>query len=259
MKTKDVNHADEISKLVSALEQKRKSVVIPLLFTNDASLDRDTVTDIYNFLEFEKKLQNCTSMEVILNSSGGSLDAAIHLCEILRSYSNNLKFIVPRYAKSAATLVALSGDALVLDKPSELGPLDPIWSGKEEQYPAASLPKTIEFLHDMEKKLPKDSKIIEIIAKGLSVTRMGVYKASLEYSIPPLVELLTTIMFKTYKNVKKSAKKIATGLATGYPQHGYPVTIREAEKLGIRIERMTTDQWEIVWKIYKHFEDGYLR
>jgi len=194
-----------------------------------------------------------------LHSSGGDLDAAVHLTEILRSYSDNLNFIVPRFAKSAATLVALSGNSLILDKPSELGPLDPVWMGDEEDYSPLALPKTIEFLNDLEKKLPKDSKIIKIIAEGLSVERMGVYKASLDNAVEPLTDLLATGMFNGKSNGRNLARKIAQRLTSGYPQHGYPVTLGEAQKLGIRVTRLPPDEWLLVWRTYKCFEETYLR
>lgn len=250
---------ETIEKYVNELEKKRKSTVIPLLFTDETELDRGTVTDIYDYLEFTKKIGTVKQLDIILHSSGGILDAAIHLTEILRSYSRNLNFIVPRYAKSAATLVALSGDGIFMDKPSELGPLGPVWIGEEGEYEPSALPHTIEFLRDLEKKLPKDSKTIEIIAKRLSIERMGVYKASLEDSVEPLTELLCTRMFKKTPNRESVAGKIAKKLVTGYSEHGYPVTIGEVTELGIPAKRLPNDEWQLVWKIFKTFDSKYER
>ena len=241
------------------LEKKRNSTVIPLLFTDETEMDRDTVTDIYDYLEFTKKIGSVPQLDIVLHSGGGVLDAAIHLTEILRSYSENLNFIVPRYAKSAATLVALSGDGLFMDKPSELGPLGPVWVGDEGEYDPAALPHTIEFLRDLEKKLPKDSKTIEIIAKRLSIERMGVFKASVGDSVEPLTELLCSRMFKNTPKRKSVAEKIAKKLATGYSEHGYPVTLGEVTDLGIPAKRLPADEWELVWKIYKTFDNKYER
>lgn len=257
--TESPNLQDQIYKLVGELEQKRKSVVVPLLFADDRELDRPTITDIYDYFEFHKKLDSVKQLDIILHSNGGILDAAIHLTDILRSYSENLNFIVPRFAKSAATLVALSGNGLFMDKPSELGPLGPVWVGEEEEYYPSALPYTIEFLRDLEKKLPKDSKTVEIIAKKLSVERMGVYKASLEDSVGPLTDLLSTRMFKGKANGKTLSRTIAKKLAVGYSEHGYPVTLREVLKLGIPAQRLPKDQWQLVWRIFKVFENGYER
>ena len=170
-----------------------------------------------------------------------------------------MKFIIPRYAKSAATLLALSGDKLILDKPSELGPLDPQWSSESGgTFSPLSIPKTIEFLDEMEKKLSPTSRIIEILSQNLDFEKMGVYKASLEYAIQPLEDVLTSRMFAAKNNGKKKASQVAKHLITGYPQHGYPIGLSEASKLGLEIERIPADEWRLVWSIYQIFEKNYL-
>jgi serine dehydrogenase proteinase len=44
--------------------------------------------------------------------------------QLLRPRFEHVTFIVPLYAKSAATMLALSGEELRLDEHSELGPID---------------------------------------------------------------------------------------------------------------------------------------
>ncbi len=251
----------EMTKLIQELEAERKSTIVPILFTDFASIDSDCVSDIYEFLEHEKQLKDVETLEVILHSSGGDLDAALHLARLLRSYAKGvLRVIVPRYAKSAATLVAVSGNSVIMDKPSELGPLDPIWTNPTEGefFTPLAIPKTIEFLNEMETTLPAKSRIIEIIAKNLSVEQMGLFKASLEYAEPPTVELLSTRMFKGDSDGEERAKKIANRLARGYPQHGYPIGLEEALKLGLKVERAPAEQWRKIWKIWRLFQSSFL-
>jgi hypothetical protein len=253
----------KMAKLVQELESERKSTIVPILFTDVATIDADSVSDVYEFLEHEKELRDLDVFELILHSEGGDLDAALHLSRILRTYvkpSGQIKVIVPRLAKSAATLVACCGDTLVMDKPSELGPLDPIWMTRlgDEYYSPLAIPKTIEFLNDMENALPKKSRIIEIIAKNLSVERMGLFKASLDDAIPPTVELLSTRMFKNDPDGAEKAKHVAQRFAQGYPEHGYPIGLKEALELGLKVETASREQWKKIWQIWRMFEVNYL-
>jgi len=63
---------------------------------------------------------------VVLHTSGGDPDAAYHLGIRLQDFAKErLVFIVPRYAKSAGTLLACAGDEIYLTPISELGPVDP--------------------------------------------------------------------------------------------------------------------------------------
>ena len=65
-------------------------------------------------------------IDVIVDSSGGDIDAAYNLSNLFRRFAKEeLNFIVPRWAKSAATLLVCSGDKIFMAPVTELGPLDP--------------------------------------------------------------------------------------------------------------------------------------
>jgi ClpP class serine protease len=57
-----------------------------------------------------------TRLDVILESSGGSIDAAYNIALLLRRYAKDeLNIIIPRWAKSAATVIACAGDKIFLN------------------------------------------------------------------------------------------------------------------------------------------------
>ena len=64
-------------------------------------------------------------VDVIIHSPGGSAEATESLVCMLREHFDHIRFIVPNMAKSAATMLALSGDEILMDDRSELGPIDP--------------------------------------------------------------------------------------------------------------------------------------
>lgn len=63
--------------------------------------------------------------DILLFSPGGLPDAAESIVHVLRSKFTHTRFIVPAVAKSAATMIALSGHALLMERNAELGPIDP--------------------------------------------------------------------------------------------------------------------------------------
>lgn len=86
-----------------------------------------------------KKFKRVT---LILNSLGGSLEAAIKIVNVINNYADNFDVIVPLSAKSAATLIALSASQLYMTNISELGPVDPIVqspSNPNVQVPAKAI------------------------------------------------------------------------------------------------------------------------
>src|SRR4051812_207602 len=63
-------------------------------------------------------------IDVWLESPGGDANSAYKLALMLRHVAGCVRVVVPDYAKSAATLLALAGDEIYLAPGAELGPLD---------------------------------------------------------------------------------------------------------------------------------------
>lgn len=81
-------------------------------------------SDKDGFFEITNKL-NEDAVDVILHSPGGLPDAAESLVAMLRNKFKHVRFIVPNIAKSAATMMAMSGNEVLMDANAELGPVDP--------------------------------------------------------------------------------------------------------------------------------------
>jgi ATP-dependent protease ClpP protease subunit len=92
----------------------------------------------------EEVFQNCCQagskeLVLLLNCPGGDALAAERIVNICRSYSKGNKFsvIVPKMAKSAATMVCLGAQDIGMSRTSELGPIDPQIRVSEGVYYAA--------------------------------------------------------------------------------------------------------------------------
>ncbi|GHC79259.1 hypothetical protein GCM10010136_31670 [Limoniibacter endophyticus] len=63
---------------------------------------------------------------VLLETEGGSIETAERIVTILRHhYSGEISFIIPNHAMSAGTILVMSGDRILMDYYSILGPIDP--------------------------------------------------------------------------------------------------------------------------------------
>ncbi|MCC6493149.1 MAG: hypothetical protein IT424_09015, partial [Pirellulales bacterium] len=61
---------------------------------------------------------------LILTTAGGNPDAGFRIARALQHHYATIKIFVPRYCKSAGTLICLGANELVMGDRSELGPLD---------------------------------------------------------------------------------------------------------------------------------------
>lgn len=64
-------------------------------------------------------------LDLILHSPGGSAEATASIVRYLRRNFDDIRVFVPLAAMSAATMLALAGNVIVMGKHSQLGPIDP--------------------------------------------------------------------------------------------------------------------------------------
>jgi ClpP class serine protease len=65
------------------------------------------------------------TLDLILHSPGGSLEAADQIVQYLRRKYDNIRAIIPQNAMSAATMIACACDEIIMGKQSAIGPIDP--------------------------------------------------------------------------------------------------------------------------------------
>ena len=73
-------------------------------------------------------------IEIILHTPGGMVIAARQIASALADHDARVTAVVPHYAMSGGTLIALACDEIVLESHAALGPVDP----QINQLPAAS-------------------------------------------------------------------------------------------------------------------------
>lgn len=92
----------------------------PLLILNLNEIEFRSCLSLQKAL-FGKKF---ATLDVILQTPGGDIDAAYNIVKLLRHSSDKINMVVPLYAKSAGTLICVGGDNIIMTILSELGPLD---------------------------------------------------------------------------------------------------------------------------------------
>jgi hypothetical protein len=80
--------------------------------------------DVHALMESCHAVQG-RALDLVLHSPGGSATAAEQIVNYLRTQFDSIRVIVPLQAKSAATMIALGADEIVMGRFSELGPIDP--------------------------------------------------------------------------------------------------------------------------------------
>ncbi len=75
---------------------------------------------------------------VILDTAGGIVEVVERIVRVLRHHYAEVRFLVPDRAMSAGTVLAMSGDDILMDYHSCLGPIDPQIEREDRLVPALS-------------------------------------------------------------------------------------------------------------------------
>lgn len=82
--------------------------------------------DVPIFEDMLRTSSEATRADLMINSPGGDANTAEKLLIMCRTrFSDEFNVIVPNFAKSAATMIALGADKIYMGYLSELGPVDP--------------------------------------------------------------------------------------------------------------------------------------
>ena len=223
----------------------------PMLMT-EAGIRNGLVDDVYD--ELRTGYAKRETLDVIVDSPGGDIDAAYNLALLFRRWgTKRLEFIVPRWAKSAATLVVCAGDRILMTPVAELGPVDPqirTWNPLEkrlEEFSPLQIDSALQLIRDEYES--GNPHLAEALVKRLQfpLTLLR-YKDSLKIGKGYLRKLLSTRM------LKKKPDKVTTAvekLTEGYADHSYCIDVQEALTVGLVAEELDAKQLEAAWRIHQ--------
>ncbi len=113
-------------RIIHSIEMQRRRRLITYVSNVDHPAVQMDLNDAHNLETCFRSPSEYKPIDLLIHSPGGQAEAAERIINLARSYSgNDFRVIVPSYAKSAATIVALGADQIVMSDGSELGPIDP--------------------------------------------------------------------------------------------------------------------------------------
>jgi ClpP class serine protease len=149
-------------------------------------------------------------IEIILHTPGGLVMAARQIASALADHDGQVTAVVPHYAMSGGTLIALAADEIQVDAHTALGPVDP----QLGQYPASSVVEVAQRPGDHEDQ----TLIMADVARKAIAQVQGFTTRLLERHMPP-----------------ERAKEVARLLATGVWTHDHPLQPPELLALGLPV------------------------
>src|SRR3989338_6799123 len=243
----------EKKQLIKKIEEARGSRVITYL-TSDrpGPVNARVAPDVIPL--FSKQLRviaangKVPKIDLFLYSSGGDTLVPWRLASMIREHCDSFNVLVPYKAHSAATMIALGADEIVMSDLSELSPIDPstanIFNPQDPQNPQNKIPISVEDVmayFDLVKNkfgIKNDEELAKIFSKFIEASPQ-IHPLALGNinRIHNLIRILAKRLLKSHKSPMKEddINKVVDYFTEKLYSHQYFIGRKEAkEDLGVK-------------------------
>jgi hypothetical protein len=250
-----------------------------LVWFSMESMDSTMLVPIRREIEDKiKEPQESVEIDLWLESPGGDAHAAYKLALMLRAAASKIRVVIPDYAKSAATLLALAGDEIYMAPGAELGPLDGQMPDEGSLFGSISALNIARAADDVA------STAVALASRGgaqlfaaTGLKREQTLEAMLRFTATfsePLVRQLDPRLIHDAKQTlrvtkqyaerlltrtmpRSKADEVASTLVERYPTHGFVISYDEAQRLGLPVRPIAEyDRHEPMRGLHRAAEDG---
>ena len=226
-------------RLIRDLEEARSSRVIALIHRQETMallgfpvFRYIDIEDSEQILRAIKLTDDDVPIDLILHTPGGLVLASEQIAHALCRHPAKVSVFVPHYAMSGGTLLSLAADEIVMDDNAVLGPVDP----QLGDQPAASVLKVLE-QKDVNEIDDRTLILADVSRKAIAQVRDTVQK----------------ILAHSRQIDDAKATELAELLSTGTWTHDYPISVEEAQELGLPV---TTEMPDEVYKLMEYYRQS---
>ncbi len=244
--------------LIKKIEEKRGSKVITYLTSDrqgpvNARIAMDIIPIISGQL---RKIGKADKIDLFLYSAGGDTMAPWRMVSMIREYCEKFSVLVPYKAHSAATMISLGADEIVMSDLSELSPIDPstanVFNPQDPKNPQNRIPISVEDVmayFDLAKNKIgiKDEKELAEIFREFTKSNPQIHPLALGNvnRVHNLIRVLAKRLLKSHQNpmAEKEINEIVDSLTEKLYSHQYFIGRKEAkEDLGIETVAYADDE-----------------
>ncbi len=218
--------------ILHKIESERKSKVLTLVHQveHEEKIHSQYITteDAEDILHELRNTPDETPVDLLLHCPGGLVFPAEQIALAIKERKGPTSVIIPHYAMSGATLIAIAAKEILMDKHAILGPLDPQIQG----LPSPSVLKIKEL---KKSDYIRDEMLVAIDVASKSLNQMkGFIRSLLADKFSP-----------------EHSKKVAEFLTGGYMTHDRPITAKDASAIGFSVRVGIPDEFYQLLRLYR--------
>ena len=241
------------------MARRDRSLLVLYYPGDEGNMLMEDAPEAYNQLRQAQvsKESKLDKLDVLLHTYGGDPNAAYQLGQTIRSLAIDVDFVIPEYAHSAGSLLALSGDCIWFGDNASLSPFDITLT--EDAVPKskvvlASVDNYLEFATEARRKVETmmretgsngvttiDSDLVCELVKQVGALKIGeYYRERLLVSVYAQV-FLDRYMFREVSDGPSRRKSVIRTMAHVSPSHDFLMDFCIAESEGLIVQQLDTD------------------
>ncbi|MDI6858926.1 MAG: ATP-dependent Clp protease proteolytic subunit [Methanocellales archaeon] len=226
-------------KKIQRMERKWKSKVLTMIHRKEAiSLLGIPVYQFIDVEDAEEILRGIRKakgrpIDLIIHTPGGQMHASIQIARTLKSYPARTRVMIPHYAMSSGTIIALAADEIVMDKNAVLGPIDPqVGDFVRGIFPAPSWVRISEH-------------------KGTDADDATLIIGDISEKALDLMRSVTRELLEDKFSDKEKLDKVVEKLVSGEMVHIHPISASEARSLGLPVSTELPEEVHEFMSLYR--------
>jgi hypothetical protein len=239
-------------------ERRRRPLIVYVTSTRpnaEGQIGQDAIAELLT--QLERIPRNTRELDFFIVSNGGDPTVAWRIVSLIRERVENLSILVPQSAYSAATLIALGANEIVMHPNGNLGPTDPqiINQQKGIRFGSEDVQAFLRFVRK-DVGLTDQTPLRDLFLKlceEVGFTGIGAAARGSQLSATMGEKMLRLHMKDTAEH-KQSPRAISEALNTKYFHHGYPLSRKEAKEVGLTVAAENLELEAVMWSIWQDIE-----
>jgi len=214
-------------------------------------------------MDIEQKIPR---LDLFLYSAGGDSSVPWRVVSLFREFADEFNVLVPYRAYSAATMIALGADSVVMGRKAELGPIDPTVSNDfnpldpvtKTKRLGISVEDVISYFNLVKDKAglvdqPQVAQAFDALTKLVHPVALG--NVNRHYSF---IRMVATKLLACHKRPpsEETIEEIVRNLIERIYFHGHGIARKEAKELKLDVVEPKRELEELMWKLYLEYEDA---
>jgi len=243
--------------ILSDLSRRRER---PVLLYANGPFSPETTSILHDGLRHQGLVER---LDLVLQSGGGDPRTSRSLGVLLRSFTQHLCILVPEYAVSAATLLCLAADELILTPLSRLSPLDPQvlseaaaptpQAGQERRAgPRSISTEEVRVFREMARtwfgigeSTEENALLLQTLCQRIFPTTLTtIYRADQE------MRANADELLRSHEPDPATRARICDQLISGFWSHSHAIHREEARELGLPVRDATPEEEECLSRFH---------